>query len=75
MTADHGIDELGIHGGNTDIQRTVPLYILSGRVKKGDFTDHIISDLEIAPLVCRLLGIKPSEGMQKEIHIEMEQDK
>lgn len=75
VTADHAIDELGIHGGNADIQRTVPLYIVSDKVKKGDFTDHTISNLEIAPFVCRLLGIEPAEGMKKEIHIEMEQDK
>lgn len=72
VTADHGMDELGIHGGNERIQRQVPLYIISDRVKKGDFTDHEISNLELAPLVCRLLEIGPGAGMKQEIHIEME---
>ena len=70
VTADHAMDELGIHGGNADIQRDVPLYIISDKVKKGDFTGQTISNLEIAPLVCRLLGIAPAPGMLKEIHIK-----
>ena len=72
VTADHGMDELGIHGGNERIQRQVPLYIISDRVKKGDFTDHEISNLELAPFVCKLIGIEPGAGMKQEIHIEME---
>ncbi len=75
VTADHAIDELGIHGGNTDSQRDVPLYIISDKIVSGNFTDHKISNLEIAPLVCHLLDIAPAPGMQKEIHIEMMKNK
>lgn len=74
VTADHGIDELGIHGGNERLQRQVPLYIISDKVKPGDFTEDEISNLEIAPLTCRLLGISPGEKMKKKIHIEMENE-
>ena len=72
VTGDHGMDTLGLHGGNEAVQRDVPLYILSDQVKKGDFTDHEISNLQAAPLVCRLLGIPLSEGMIQENQIEME---
>lgn len=72
VTGDHGMDTFGIHGGNEAIQRDVPLYILSDQVKKGDFTDRVISNLQAAPLVCRLLKIPFSEGMVQENQIEME---
>ncbi len=72
VTGDHGMDALGIHGGNEEVQRDVPLYILSDQVKKGNFTDRVISNLQAAPLVCRLLGIQASEGMARESQIEME---
>jgi hypothetical protein len=32
-------------------------------VEKGDFSDHDISQLNIAPLVCSILGIPRAEGM------------
>ncbi len=72
VTGDHGMDSLGIHGGNEAIQKEVPLYILSEQVKKGDFSEHPVSNLQMAPLVCRLLGILPAEGMLRENQIEME---
>lgn len=65
VTADHGMNEKRLHGGNTSIQREVALYIFSKAVKKGDYTDHMVSELMIAPLLCKLIGIKPSEGMQQ----------
>ena len=74
VTGDHGMDELGIHGGNEPIQREVPLYIVSDQVKGGDFTQQEISNLEIAPLACHLLGISPAEGMKQEIHVEMKKE-
>ena len=63
ITADHGMDGLGIHCGDTAIQREVPLFILSERVKAGDFSDGMISQLNVAPLVCMLLGIPPGPEM------------
>lgn len=72
VTADHGMDGMGIHGGPAEEQRRTPLYILSDAVVKGDFTDRLVCQLEIAPLVCRLLGIAPGDGMaaNKEIQIK-----
>lgn len=71
ITADHGMDKMGMHGGNTHMQREVPLYILSQQLKMGDFTNNTISHLSIAPLICKLLGIEKGNKMQ-EIEVEIE---
>lgn len=63
VTADHGMDNFGVHLGDTPAQREVPLYILSDRLAKGDFTGRIISQLNIAPLACYLLGLPRAPGM------------
>lgn len=70
VTADHGMNELGIHGGTDSAQRDTPLYIFSDKVKKGRFDDHYISQLNVAPLLCRLLGIAPGKAMWQELEIE-----
>ena len=64
VTSDHGMDELGIHFGDSPKQREVPLYIISGQVESGDYSDLAITQLIVAPLICRLLGITPSAEMQ-----------
>ena len=73
ITGDHGMDTLGMHGGNEPIQRMVPLYIISDAVEPGDYAYEAISNLNIAPLVCRLLGIAPAEGMWKDLEIHMKE--
>lgn len=67
VTSDHGMNENKIHGGNDYIQRYVPLYIFANKeinMKKGDFTENEISQLKLAPLICKLLGINKSERMK-----------
>jgi predicted AlkP superfamily pyrophosphatase or phosphodiesterase len=64
VTADHGMNEHRLHGGNTRLQRMVPLYILSDKVIAGDYTKQEFSELFLAPILCRLLEIKPSLGMR-----------
>lgn len=64
ITSDHGMNEKKLHGGNTAIQREVPLYIFSDQLKCGDFTEKKISQLVIAPLLCKLLNIDPSDKMR-----------
>ena len=71
ITGDHGMDTLGMHGGNEAIQREVPLYIVSDRVQPGDFSDHCISNLNIAPLVCDLLAIPRGKGMLGRLEIQV----
>lgn len=66
VTGDHGMDHLGLHEGNERIQRETPLYILSDQVQGGDFSgSEPVSSLDVAPLLCRLLGIAPADGMQE----------
>ncbi len=64
VTGDHGMDLLGLHEGNEPIQRETPLYIFSDQVTGGDFSrQEPVTTLNVAPLLCRLLGIGPSAGM------------
>ena len=64
FTGDHGINADKLHGGTTAELREVPLYIIDpGLDGKGD-TGEVISQLQIAPTVCRLLGIHIPETMR-----------
>lgn len=72
VTADHGMNEHGLHGGNTDLQRIVPLYLFSEKVVKGDYTGKVLPQIYIAPILCRLLGIEPSTGMKSLTEMEEE---
>lgn len=64
VTADHGMNDDGNHGGTTTADRDVPLFIISDRVKHGIYKEEI-PQLQIAPLVCELLNIQQSPAMQK----------
>ncbi|HSL94110.1 MAG TPA: nucleotide pyrophosphatase, partial [Bacillota bacterium] len=64
ITADHGMDALGEHGGSTDAHRDVALYIISDQVEKGDFTGEYTSQLQIAPLCCALMGVEAGARMR-----------
>lgn len=64
ITADHGMDFRGNHGGTTADVRGVPLYIFSNKVDKRKYSTPV-SQLMIAPLVCYLLDIKPGEKMKR----------
>lgn len=70
ITADHGMNAMGLHGGPAPEQRTVPLYIFSPKVVPGRFEDREISQLNTAPLLCRLLGVEPAPGMRQNIEID-----
>lgn len=63
VTSDHGMDSYGIHSGNAYAQRTVPLYLFADAFKPGDFTATPISQLNVAPLVCSLLGMEKGGAM------------
>jgi len=62
VTSDHGMGANGIHSGNTQVQRTVPLYLFAKEAHKG-VHDKLLSQLTVAPLLCALLGIKPAGNM------------
>jgi len=63
VTADHGMGENGLHGGNTPAQREVPLYLFGTGIP-ARVVENPVSQLLVAPLLCRLLGIAPAPGMQ-----------
>ena len=63
ITADHGMNGLGCHGGTDPVQRDTPLYIFSHKIRAGRYEDHYISQLTVAPLLCYLLGIPTGKDM------------
>lgn len=61
VTADHGMNVAGFHGGVSSRERMVPLYIFAEGIKKGNFKSKTISQLQIAPLCARILRLPDSE--------------
>jgi predicted AlkP superfamily pyrophosphatase or phosphodiesterase len=57
ITGDHGINADHLHGGTTPEQRNVPLYLLRPGVKGLGDTSQVLSQLQIAPTICTLLGV------------------
>ena len=49
--------------------REVALYIFSDKVENGRFEENYISQLNVAPLVCKLMGVPATEGMKQELEI------
>lgn len=67
VTSDHGMNAMGQHGGTEPEERNVPLYVfgelpIPSPKLQGD---QGLSQLDLAPLMCHYLGIKPSEAMVK----------
>lgn len=64
VTSDHGMNYDKAHGGTTGEVREVPFYyIQSEKNQKGD-TKEVHSQLQIAPTICKLLGIPIAETMK-----------
>lgn len=61
VTADHGMDEFGLHGGSLAAHREVPFYLFSEKQPQLKATQ--LGQLEVAPLCSYLLGITPAEKM------------
>lgn len=62
ITSDHGMNKDGQHGGTGDEERHVPLYGIGSAFAPGIY-DEEIPQLAVAPLICSLLGLAPSEAM------------
>ncbi len=57
VSGDHGMNADGRHGGTTPDMREVPLFIIRpGAAGKGD-TGQVLSQLQVAPTLCQLLGV------------------
>ena len=64
VTGDHGIDADKLHGGTRPEVREVPLYLIRpGTAGQGD-TSEVISQLQIAPTMCKLLGLSIPDTMK-----------
>jgi predicted AlkP superfamily pyrophosphatase or phosphodiesterase len=61
VTADHGHDDLQQHGGATDDERDVPIYLVDG--SPGMVHEETVSTLSVAPTVLTHLGINPPASM------------
>ncbi len=66
VTGDHGINSDGQHGGTTSDVREVPLYFIRpGVVGLGD-SRQTVSQLQIAPTICKLLELEIPKTMRAE---------
>ena len=64
VTADHGMNADGQHGGTTAEVREVPLYIIKpAEIGLGD-TGETVSQLQIAPTICKLLELEIPNTMK-----------
>jgi predicted AlkP superfamily pyrophosphatase or phosphodiesterase len=63
VTGDHGINADHLHGGTTPEVREVPLFLIQPGVQGTGDTGEIISQLQIAPTVCKLLGVEVPDTM------------
>ena len=64
VTGDHGSNADRMHGGTTPDVREVPLYLIRpGMAGRGD-TGEVLSQLQVAPTICRLLGLEIPETMR-----------
>lgn len=66
VTGDHGIDDQpgAHHGGSIPQHRLVPFYFVRASREGRGAQQERISHLQIAPTICRLLGIEPAPTMR-----------
>ena len=64
VTADHGMNESGQHGGTEDIVRSTPFYVI-GDLKESPEEDVVLDQCAIAPSVLKLMGIDIPETMKQ----------
>ncbi|KUO94664.1 alkaline phosphatase family protein [Ferroacidibacillus organovorans] len=64
VTADHGMNAFGFHGGPDEAERITPFYLISQRLPSPVATQDTIEQTELSALFCDLLGISPSATMR-----------
>ncbi|NEQ95859.1 MAG: alkaline phosphatase family protein [Cyanothece sp. SIO2G6] len=64
ITADHGMNPDGQHGGTLPNVRETPLFCLSPKIQPSRYLESYLPQRAIAPLVCRLLDIPLADGMK-----------
>jgi len=65
LTGDHGITADHTHGGTTAEMREVPLYLIRPGVEGAGDTGQTKSQLQIAPTLCKLLGVLAPATMRQ----------
>ena len=63
VTGDHGINADRLHGGTSPEVREFPLFLIRPGIPGAGNTNEVISQLQIAPTVCDLLGVAIPESM------------
>ncbi|MDX2216876.1 MAG: alkaline phosphatase family protein [Oculatellaceae cyanobacterium bins.114] len=63
ITADHGMNADGQHGGTLPDVREIPLFCLGQGFTPGTYLEGV-SQLAIAPLICQMLGLPLAENMR-----------
>ena len=63
VTGDHGMNKDKLHGGTTPDVREVPLYLIRPATEGLGNTETTVSQLQIAPTICHLLGVPIPETM------------
>ena len=64
VTGDHGINADRLHGGTTPEVREVPLYMIRPGIPGSGDTGKVLSQLQIAPTILRLMDLDIPETMQ-----------
>jgi predicted AlkP superfamily pyrophosphatase or phosphodiesterase len=64
VTGDHGINADRLHGGTTPEQRDVPLYLVRPGIPGLGSSDLVLSQLQIAPTICKLLEMPTPSTMK-----------
>lgn len=64
VTGDHGINADRLHGGTTPEQREVPLFLIRPGIQGLGDTGLALSQLQIAPTICRLLEVPVPSTMK-----------
>ena len=64
VSADHGMNADGMHGGTTSEMREVPLYFIRPGLPGLGNTELSISQLQIAPTICKLLDLEIPKTMK-----------
>jgi predicted AlkP superfamily pyrophosphatase or phosphodiesterase len=64
VTADHGMNPDGLHGGTTPDVRELPLFLIRPGIPGAGDTNETVSQLQIAPTVCDLLGVPAPDSMK-----------
>lgn len=68
VTADHGMNAEGHHGGTEDIVRDIPFYVIGDTEQFCD-ENQVLDQCAIAPSIIKLLGVEVPETMKQPVFV------